>query len=281
MSSLRERVGPAFGWMSARVIPVTAGAVAALAVALYVAASIRLGGVEPGSTLGLSFGIAAALAVVIVMLYSVRRGLASVRSLGRTQRYLQVHVWGGVLFLVLLLLHTGFRIPGGVLNFTLWAVSLWVVLTGAVGVLLQRGIPRILEPTAPLEVHLRRIPELVTELRGRAEEAAVRGGDRVRTFYEQRWAPEMAGPRMVGTQLFRNPGGAGRAAGEVDILRRTLPEESVSTLDELQQLHAAKIEMDVHYTLQRVLRGWLFLHLPVAVILLGLLVLHIFFVTYF
>jgi hypothetical protein len=281
MSGSPEPGASAPASVASRATPIASMAVAGVALVLYAVGSIRTGGLEPGSRLGLAFGIAAAAALLAVMLYSVRRGLPAVRSLGRTRQYLQIHVWVGLLFLLLFLLHTGFRVPGGVLNFTLWAVSLWVVATGAVGLFLQRGVPRILDPTATFEVHLRRIPELVGELRGRAEETASRAGPRVQAFYEQRWAPEMEAPRMVATELFRNPGAQGRAAGEIEILKRTLPEESVATLEELEGLHAAKREMDVHFTLQRVLRGWLVLHLPVAIVLLGLVALHVFFVLYF
>jgi hypothetical protein len=271
-ASLRRR-------LAGRSIPVATVLLGGLAVVLYAWALLR-GTFRPGSTAGLTFGISAAVMLLVVMIYSIRRGMTAVRRLGPTQVYLQVHIWGGLLFLLLLLLHTGFGLPSGVLATTLWVVSLWVVLSGLAGLALQRSIPRVLVPAASFEIHLRRIPELVGELRGRAEAVAARGGPRVAAFYERQWAGDMAEPRMVTTQLFRVRNHAPNE-GPVAILRRTLPEDGVATLDELQALHETKWEMDVHYTLQRILRGWLYLHLPVSIALLGLVALHIFFILYF
>ena len=41
------------------------------------------------------------------------------------------------------------------------------------------------------------------------------------------------------------------------------------------------LEIDAHYTLQKVLRGWLLLHIPVSILIFVLLVIHIFTVTYY
>lgn len=229
------------------------------------------------SLIGWLLGIAAALALVAVMLYSARRSMPANRKFGPTRKYLQLHLWGGLAFLILFLLHTGFRLPNGLLAFALWSTSMWVVITGAIGVLLQKMVPKILEPTSSFEVHLQRIPDFVKQLRERAEATAAAADPRVRTWYEQRMAPAMAAPQMTATVL-RNPR---RGSGDVDILRRTLAPEGLTSLETLRELHATKHEMDVHYTLQRILRGWLYLHLPVAIALLVLVVAHVFFVIYF
>ena len=41
-----------------------------------------------------------------------------------------------------------------------------------------------------------------------------------------------------------------------------------------------KAELDVHLSLQRALRAWLVLHVPPAIVLLGLLAVHVFAVLY-
>ena len=230
--------------------------------------------------MGWLLGIAAALALIAVMLYSARRSIPANRKLGPTRKYLQIHIWGGVVFLVLFLLHAGITLPDGALPLLLWTFSMWVVVTGAIGVALQRSVPKVLEPTSTFEVQLQRIPEFAGQLRERAEAAAATAEPRVRSYYEQQLAPDMGGPRMVAA-LLRNPRQARRGTGDIEILRRTLPPEGLKSLDDLRELHATKHELDVHYTLQRILRGWLYLHLPVAIALLGLVVLHVFFVIYF
>jgi len=56
--------------------------------------------------------------------------------------------------------------------------------------------------------------------------------------------------------------------------------EERTKLTELEQLHSAKLDIDAHFTLQKALRGWLYLHVPVSVVALGLLGFHIFTVLY-
>ncbi len=243
--------------------------------------ALLAGGLHPGSGLGLGFGIAAALLLTAAMLYSVRRGLARVRGLGPRRPYMQIHIWTGLLFLLFLALHAGFRTPSGVLTGTLWGLSLWVVVSGLAGLFLQRAVPVVLNSTVAFEVHLRRIPELVDELRGRAERAVGRGPQRVREFYEREMAREMSAPRMVGRELLGKRGAAGRMTSGFEILSRTLPGEGAAIVEELRGLREAKRDLDVHFTLQRVLRGWLWLHLPVSILLLGLVALHVFLVLYF
>jgi hypothetical protein len=215
------------------------------------------------------------------MLYSIRRAMPAVRSFGPTKHYLQLHIYGGLLFLLLMLIHTGFGLPAGPLVTLLWALGLWVVLSGVVGVAIQRAVPRLLDATSSFEVNAQRIPELVDDLRVRAQALAAGAGSAVQSYYMRELAPDMAAPRAAMSSLLGRNRIASYRAQEFQILRRTLPAEAGPRLDELFQLHGTKLEMDLHFTLQRVLRLWLFFHLPVSIVLLGLVVLHVFFVLYF
>lgn len=263
-----------------RWIPIGTAAVGLVAVVLYAIETVRAD-YHPHSTLGMGIGIAAVVVMVLVMGYSMRRSLTSVRALGRTEPYLQMHLYGGVLFLLLFVIHTDFGIPSGTLDLLLWITTLWVVVTGAIGVVLQRYLPKILDDGSTMEVHLNRIPELVDELRQRAEEAVQRTGSRVRFFYERELAEELEQPRTI----FRLAAGRTMAqtfrSHEMDILRQTLDDEGEEVLEELHEIYRAKSDLDLHYTLQPVLRGWLALHLPAGVLLILLVVLHVFFVLYF
>ncbi len=236
---------------------------------------------QPRSDLGQGFGIAAAATLLVVMLYSIRRSLPAVRSLGPAQFYLQLHVAGGTLFLVLLLLHTDFRLPSGPLMIVLWTISLWVVLSGAFGLALQRVIPRLLDAGASFEVNLQRIPELVQELRSRASAVAARAGPRVQAYYAREIAPDMEAPQAALRSVLGRSRSESYRSQEFHILRQTVPADVAPALDELEQIHNTKLEMDLHYTLQRWLRLWLWLHLPVAMVLLGLVVLHVSLVLYY
>jgi hypothetical protein len=265
-----------------RAAPIATAALVLLFAALFVI-EIFTTGVDPSSFMGEVLGTAAAVSLLVVMTYSARRSMPAVRTLGVTRRYLNLHIWGGVLFLALLLLHTGFRLPRAPLTIALYGTSMWVIVTGLVGWWLQRTIPKLLEPSASIEANLERIPEFVADLRKRAETLA-RGADpAVKTYYEQRLAPSMAAPRFLTPAMFASGlarKGSGESA-EADLLRRTLAPQGVTALDSIRELHATKRGLDVHFTFQRILRGWLFLHLPVAIALILLVAVHVFFVVYY
>jgi hypothetical protein len=195
--------------------------------------------------------------------------------------YYGVHVWGGLLFAFLFLLHTGFQLPHGALSSALWILSVWVVVTGAVGWFLQWLVPKVLTPSASFEINIHRVPELIDELRMQAEALVAKADPRIRGYYDQQIAPDLAGPRFAASSLLGNAPGSRRGTGALDILRRTLAPDANATLESLTALHATKREIDMQYTMQRVLRGWLVLHLPVAIALIGLVVLHVFFIAYF
>ena len=235
--------------------------------------------IDPGSAIGMAFGSAAAGSLVLVMLYSARRSVPAVRSLGATRLYLQVHLWGGGAFFVLLLLHTDARLPTAGLTIALWVSSLWVIATGVVGLLLQRTLPMLLQAT--VEVNLERVPDLIAELRGRAERLMQTADARLQLFYATHVARDMAAPQMSIAALFQRDRYLRSQRGEMDILRRTLAPSGVTTLDALHELRVTKHHIDTHYSLQRVLRAWLYFHLPVAIVLLGLVVLHVFFIMYY
>jgi hypothetical protein len=123
--------------------------------------------VRPGNVWSLAYGSAAAALLVIAAALGLRRRTMKTSSklgAGATRIWLAVHVYGSLLFLVLLLMHTGFRVPSGRLTWWLWVLSLWTVLTGVVGRVLQKWLPRLLGSGLATEVLYERIPELVDEL---------------------------------------------------------------------------------------------------------------------
>lgn len=255
-------------------------AVGGTGVALY-GFYLTQGGGGSDSTLGVGFGIAATVALAVVMVYSVRRAMPAVRRLGPARHYLSLHLYSGSLFLLFFLFHTNFGLPSGWLTTTLWLVTLWVVGTGALGTAFQRWLPKVLDDFSTFEVPFERIPELLEELRVRADIVAKRADVPIRSFYDREMSREMTGIRSIFSvrpgrtvsQTFRSH--------EMEVLRGTLDSEGELAMDELEAIHGAKLDLDRHYTLQSLLRGWLYFHLPIAIVLLGLVILHVFFVLYF
>lgn len=239
-----------------------------------------VGRVHPSTTWGWGYGIAATVLFVAVMAYALRRRLMRFRP-GRTFHYLQLHLYGGTLFLLLLFMHTGFQVPEGVLTWWLWFFSLWVVLSGVGGVLLQKWIPTLLASGLDVEINYARIPELTDELYERAEDLASDAGAEVRRFYRRNLADTLESPRFRPLYFLDVTGGRARQRRQFDHLRQVLPSEQKESLDDLEEIARTKQQIDAHYTLQTPLRWWLFLHLPVGIVLVALIGLHIFTVLYY
>lgn len=238
----------------------------------------------PGSIPGMAFGIAAAVLFMAAALYSLRRrimGFASRWRLGRTRSWLYLHIYGGIFFLLLVVLHSAFRWPTGLASWTLWILSWWTVLTGLAGLGLQRWIPRVLASLS-VEVNAARIPQMVREIRQRAEALVAGCGDPVRKLAARRITPGLQGPRRSWSFLIDpSHGSSAFPLDELAYLRGLSEGEEEERLGQLAELLTVKHELDVHHTLQRVLRVWLVVHLPASWLLLAAIVIHILSVLYY
>ncbi len=249
-------------------------------IVIYVA-NVVLAEVHPGNTWGLGYGIAAAVICVAVSFYGVRRRAQRLRFLGRTWYYLQFHVYGGALFLLLMFMHTGFSIPQGYHTWWLWVLSIWVVGSGLFGIVLQKWIPTMLSSGLTTEVRYERIPTLVKAAHERAESLVATASSTLRDFYNKTVAPSLLAPQPRLLFFIEVTGGLNQQAQQFEYVRDMLPQDEQNTLRELQDIYRTKLEMDAHFTLQRALRWWLYLHVPTSLLLLTLLAVHIFSVLYY
>ena len=257
-----------------RLTPV-AGFLALLAACLV---AYGMAGFWPGawSAWQIGFGVAATVAMLGVALYAARRRLPG-RPLGRAALWLRWHLYGGVLFQLLVLMHTRFRAPSGALNLMLWVLALWLTLSGLLGLWIQRWIPRALTSGLANEVHYDRIPELVRRLSSSAEAFVASCSEPIQSFYRTSLAATFASPQPSFTYYADVTGGRYSRRKQFQYLARALAGEERSKLDRLEQMFKAKLELDAHYSLQRALRWWLMAHVPVATILVLLVTIHVYF----
>lgn len=242
--------------------------------------NMLLADVAPGSAWGLTYGTMAALLLLGAALYGVRRRRLRY-NVGRSHTWVQFHVYGGTVFLLLVFMHSGFHVPSGSLTWWLWFFSIWITISGLGGIGLQKWIPRILTSGLAVEVVYERIPELVIEIRKRAERVIATCTDPVKNFYQKDLAPALAAPQTRLIYYFDITGGSQMRTRQFEYLRRFLSSEERENLDNLESIYKTKLELDAHYTLQKALRWWLYAHLPVSLILVVLLALHLYSVFYY
>lgn len=236
-----------------------------------------------GISLPVFTGILTTTLLLLAGLYSARRramGWATRRKLGSARAWLWLHLAAGTLFLLLLLWHSGFALPSGGLSWALWLLAVWTVLSGLVGLALQRWLPVALAGL-PVEAPYERIPELVEDLRRRAARLASRCGGPVQALYSRRVAPALEAPRRDASFFLDISGGSAARLREADYLVELLNDDDRARLSELERIYRAKLALDAHYTLQWALRGWLLLHVPPTVVLMVLVLIHIAAVLYY
>lgn len=201
--------------------------------------------------------------MLLLALFNVRKKLPFL-PLGRSETWLQIHVYGGFFTVVLFLMHLNFRLPRGGFDAALAALFGVVTVSGVAGLFLSRQLPRRLQ-TRGGEVLFEKIPAIRHTLKAQAEKLALgnpAGSPIIAEFYVRELADFFAGPRNFWLHLQESRGPINRLLAELGDLRGNLAETEAKVLDELAQMARQKDGLDYHYALQTSLKLWLFVHLP-------------------
>ena len=230
---------------------------------------------SPKRGLGLVFGILATLIFLFEMSYPLRRPRG--RPLRGAMDWLQAHVYLGLVALIAIVLHQGYSLPHGLMGWLLLLFSLWVTLTGLVGVLLQKWIPVALSQGLTVTALYERIPSLVEGLEDEAEALVEGASERVAEFYRTKVREGLQGLKPSFSFLLDVRGDRDRALEPFRSIAEFVSPEEREKIEGLKNIYTDKLELDAHYSLQRILRRWSLwtLHVPAAGILLGLVAIHI------
>jgi hypothetical protein len=234
----------------------------------------------PGSAGGLISGSIAAAMFVNAGLYPLRRRWQA-RPWGTAQRWLQLHIYGSFVALLLVFVHVGFEWPAGAMGTWLLLLSVWAVLSGLGGVLLQKWIPPALAARARVEAIYERIPELVRALATKADGIVEGAAPALAGTYSTDIRPHLQEPRMSWSWVADPDGMRARLREPIGRLRPFVQDGDDARLRDLEAVFEDKLDLDLQGSMQRALRLWLVTHVPPALLLLGLIVVHVFAVAYF
>lgn len=236
-----------------------------------------------GSRVGLALGIAGAAIIAFEMLLWPRKRFPAARTwpLFRTKLWMKAHIWLGLVCVPFAVLHSGFRL-GGVLPATLMIVFALVITSGVWGLYLQHAIPRRLLELVPDEVPAAEVErviaahtaEFVRRLevdRGSLGGDPVPGIEVVREAFEKNVRAYLAGHDRPAA--LRVPD---RAAGWFADLTAATPADCHPRVRDLDELCGLRRQLDVQTRLHWWLHNWVWVHLPLSVALVGLLVAHVY-----
>ena len=220
------------------------------------------------------------LAVLFLLtLFNVRKRMAVI-PLGFMHTWLQVHMQVGFLGMLLFFLHVhlGWRLPEGILE-TLLGIVYWIVMmSGIFGAYISRSFPRRLTRRGE-EVFFERIACLRAELHHKAEILVLASvteteSTTIADYYSSHLYDFFIAPRHHLQHLFESNQAQFIRNHEMRSLERYLNRREQEMLDQLALLVQKKDDLDYHYTLQGMLKLWLFVHIPLTYALWVLLALH-------
>jgi hypothetical protein len=230
-----------------------------------------------GSRLGLAYGIAGYLLILLLAFFGIRKRWYRSR-LGTLEQWLQSHIYLGLLVIVILALHTGGRLHDFVAVSAL-ALATVVVLSGALGAILYATVPRMLT-----EVESDLTPEKISDqLNQMARTMARIASGRSAPF--QRIHDELvreSRPRfLAGWRLLFAGMGLRKNQSTLDwsdLLPR-VPREEEEELRQLLVISRQRKELLFKLRYQQryknILEAWIFIHVPFTIALLVMASVHV------
>ena len=217
-------------------------------------------------------------AVVFLALFNIRKKLPFL-PLGSAAAWLNTHLYVGWFSIGLYFAHVGVRVPDGTLEIAIAALFLVVASSGVFGLFLSRSLAKRLTASGE-EVIFERIPAFRAILRQEADELVLRsvsesGTSTLADYYTARLQPFFDGPRDFMGHLFGSRRARFALQSEIRSLTRYLDDSGREFQERLTDLVHRKVDLDHHYALQTMLKGWLFIHIPLTYSLLILIVIHL------
>lgn len=217
--------------------------------------------------------------IVLFMLSFYVKKKLTVLPLGRTASWAQWHYYSGFFMFALFLKHIEFSIPDGNLEFVMSIFLLLVVVVGSFGCVINRVLARRLA-YLPEEVIFERIAGFREKLRLKVEERLLdtvkeSKSNTLADYYSAHLADYFTGSRHLLAHLFGSRFPYLKINSHLQQQIRYLnPVESAFVI-ELEDYIKQKNTLDTHLAVQGLLKYWSLLHVPFAVVLSLLILIHI------
>lgn len=190
--------------------------------------------------------------------------------------WLQIHIYAGFLTMIVFVIHIDFRMPNGVLEGILAIVFVIVSFSGIGGLIVSRLFPKRLRRSGEALVY-ERIPRYRREIREKVHDLVIHAektteSSTIPDFYLEHVEPYLAKPaswlipfrsleRNSPTELYH----------ELEARGRYLSADEKAIAAELREWIETKENLDFQEATMRLLKHWLFIHIPFtfSLILLG------------
>lgn len=218
------------------------------------------------------------MVIVFLALYNVRKKLPFL-PLGSSAAWLQIHVYLGLLSVIIFGVHLRWRVPHGIFESTFALLYLAVFISGVFGFIASRVFARRLGERGG-EVLFARIPPMTRQSRARVERLVVQCMQKtestaVSEFYAQRLKPFFHGPQHFWQHLVLSGRPLRQLLADIRSQETYLNETEIGTMRQIADHIRQKDNLDYHYAHQVTLKYWLFAHVPLTYALLAFTVVHV------
>jgi hypothetical protein len=224
--------------------------------------------------LGHSFGIIGSLMIILgVAMYMIRKRIRKFSRIGILKHWLEFHIFLCVLGPILVLYHTAFMFGG------LVAVSFWsmvaVVLSGVIGRYIYLQIPRTIEGG---EMNLNQIDHMKDELNRQLTEGYNLDEIVLEVVLQ---AVKKRPDRLGGNMMQRSIAKYKFERKTIKDIKETLIDNGIGGKNFKQVIRLIKTEINLNrkidrlITMQNLFKYWHVAHLPFAVLMLVIMVIHV------
>lgn len=218
------------------------------------------------------------LALIFVLTFFNARKKLPFLPLISASVWLQVHIYLGWFCLFVFLLHGRLRMPGGALELTLAIVFGVVIGSGIFGLYISRQIPPRMTRSGEALL-FDRIPAFRAQINNTVEQLvrkaeAETDSSTLGDFYVERLRRFFMRVPNALTALGAADRGLQSILAEIDALHRYLNDKEKLIALDIRDWVETKQNLDFQYASQRLLRLWLFVHIPATYSLIILGVAH-------
>lgn len=221
---------------------------------------------KPSGLLGHGLGIVGSVLIVIgVSSYILRKRLKVLSRVGLIKHWLEFHIFLCTLGPVMILFHTAFKF-GGIVSISFWSMVA-VVASGVLGRFIYLQIPRTIEGR---EMSLQEVKTLQEQMKQEIEDLGFAEG-------ELMWATSggavSESPRLVKAFIADKQ--------KISTIKKALTASGVSRKDQKRVLSLIKNERTLNrrisrlLTMQKIFRYWHVAHMPFAIVMLTIMVIHV------
>ena len=235
---------------------------------------------DAGSLPGMAYGITGTGMLVFLMLYKVRKHTYRFR-VGSTQQWLKAHMYISVLCIIVVSMHTGFKIEGA-FSGVLFASFILVAANGVFGAMLYNTIPLAVSKYGKNIVLKEEIEENLKNFLAEADKSVADTSGEFKAIYKKKIRPIFEITKTRWEYLLTEERALINSTKNIyEALKKEVPAAEVYDLNIIISILVEKEKISFMWAKLRMMRVWLNWHLPLTTAMLTALVIHVVTVFYY